>query len=236
MIDLSQVNFPRWTAIPNPQPAIRLIMLANVALPAFLPHSLATLIGIFIIAAIEGWFVMRVLKLSYCKSYRLSLSANWMSTIAGIPVAWLLWLGGLTPIALGLSAMGLKPHPAVSSTVMQTAFSGGTIPTEWMDVGSAVAWIVMLVPFWIGSVWIESRTIRGRLPACDPRQVSKAVVQGNLASYAIFLIFGLTSLANALADLPHQKARFKELRERKNQIQSERVGAPKSPPNPTTQK
>ena len=208
-------------------------MLANVALPAFFPHSLATLVGIFVIAAIEGWFVMRVLKLSYDESYKLSLSANWMSTIAGIPFAWLLWVGGLIPVAIGLSAIGLEPHPAVTSTAMQTAFFGGMMPTEWMNVGSAAAWIVMLVPFWMGSVWIEARTIRKRLPACDPRQVSKAVVQGNLASYSIFLIFGLCSLASALADLPHQKARYQEQRERRNRLQSERANANKPPSNPT---
>lgn len=208
-------------------------MLANVALPAFLPHSFATLIGIFVIAAIEGWFLMRVLKLSYDKSYKLSLSANWMSTIAGIPVAWLLWVGGLIPLTIGLSAMGLKPHPAVSSTAMQTAAFGGMMPTEWMNVGSAAAWLVMLVPFWMGSVWIETRTIRRRLPACDARQVSKAVVQGNLATYAIFLIIGLCSLANALADLPQQKARFQKQRERIEQRQRERASTDKPTSNPT---
>lgn len=52
-------------------------MLANVALPSFLPHSLATLIGILAIAAIEGWFVMKGLQLSYAESYRHALNANW---------------------------------------------------------------------------------------------------------------------------------------------------------------
>jgi hypothetical protein len=205
-------------------------MLANVALPSFLPHSLATLIGIFVIAAIEGWFLMRVLKLGYAESYRHSLWANWMSTIAGIPLAWLLWIGGLVPVTMGLSAMGLNAHPVVSATLMHTVFSGGMVPSEWMNVGSAAAWIVMLVPFWLGSVWIEAHTIRRRLSTCDPRQIRKAVVRGNLASYVIFLIFGLSALASALADLPHQKERSKELQDRKNQLQRERA---KSKPSPS---
>ena len=89
-------------------------MLVNVALPSFLPHSLATLIGIFVIAAIEGWFVMRALDLNYGESYQHALSANWMSTIAGIPLAWLLWVGGLIPVTIGLSAIGIDSHPAVA--------------------------------------------------------------------------------------------------------------------------
>jgi hypothetical protein len=137
-------------------------MLANVALPAFLPHGLATLVGILVIAAIEGWFLMRGIKLRYGESYRHSLAANWMSTIAGIPLAWLLWLAGLIPVTIGLSAIGIDPHPAVTSTLMQTAMSGGMVPTEWMNVGSSAAWILMLIPFWFGSVWIERRTIMKR--------------------------------------------------------------------------
>jgi len=127
------------------------MMLANVAIPSFLPHSLATLIGIFVIAGIEGWFVMRVLRLGYAESYMHALNANWKSTIAGIPFAWLLWIAGLIPISMGLSAVGIKSHPAVISTVMQTAIFGGMMPTEWMNVGSAAAWIIMLVPFWMGN-------------------------------------------------------------------------------------
>ena len=189
-------------------------MLANVALPSFLPHSFATLIGILLIAAIEGLFVMRALSLSYAESYRHALNANWKSTIAGIPLAWFLWIAGLIPISMGLSAVGLEAHPVVTSTAMQTAFFGGITPTEWMNVGSAVAWIVMLIPFWLGSVWIERRTLAKRLPDCEPSRISSAVVRGNLASYCIFLAFGVVALSSAIADLPNQKQRFKEFRER----------------------
>ena len=105
---------------------------------------------------------------------------------------------------------------------MQTAVFGGMMPTEWMNVGSAAAWIVMLVPFWMGSVWIERRTLAKRLPACDPSQISKAVVQGNLASYSLFLILGAYSLSTAIADLPNQRERFKEFRERQERYRQQR--------------
>ena len=189
-------------------------MLANIALPAFLPHSFATLIGIFVIAAIEGWFLMRALDLNYAESYKHALYANWKSTIAGIPLAWLLWVAGLIPVTLGLSAIGIKPHPIVQFTLMQTAAFGGMMPSEWMNVSSAAAWIVMLVPFWLGSVWIERRVISKRLPERKASQISRAVVCGNLASYSLFLIIGLFALSNSIDDLPNQKARFERNRER----------------------
>lgn len=191
-------------------------MLANIAIPSFLLHSFATLMGIFVIAGIEGGFVMKGLRLRYSESYRHVLNANWKSTIVGIPFAWLFWIAGLLPVSLGLSAIGLEVHPAVASTAMQTAIFGGMMPTEWMNVGSAVAWMVMLIPFWMGSVWIERWTLAKRLPGHDPSPISTAVVRGNLASYNIFLILGVMALANAMADLPHQKNRFRELRERQD--------------------
>ena len=197
-------------------------MFANVALPAFLPHSFATLIGIFLIAAIEGWFVMRVLKVSYAASYRHSLAANWRSTVAGIPLAWLLWVFGMIPVSMGLSAFGIDSHPALQSTVTQSVMFGGLMPNEWTNVGRAGAWLLMLVPFWLGSVWIERRTIRKRLPDCDASRVSTAVIRGNLASYSLFLILGVMGLMNALEDLPNQKARFEEHRERQEQYRAER--------------
>jgi hypothetical protein len=189
-------------------------MIANVALPSFLPHSFATLMGIFVIAGIEGWFVMRVLRLSYADSYRHALNANWKSTIAGIPFAWLLWTIGTIPISMGLSAIGLKAHPFVSTGAIQTVFFGGLMPTETFYISNAAASIVMLIPFWMGSVWIERRTLAKRLPDYDFKQISKAVVRGNFASYSIFLILGTMSLATAIADLPNQKELFEKLRER----------------------
>lgn len=197
-------------------------MLANVALPSFLPHSFATLFGILVIAGIEGWFVMKGLRLSYAESYRHALNANWKSTIVGIPFAWLLWIVGLIPISLGASVVGLETHPAVVSTAMQTAFFGGMMPTEWMNVGSAAAWLVMLIPFWMGSVWIERRTLGKRLPEHDRAQISNAVVRGNLATYSIFLIFGVIALTNAMAALPNQKQRFREFRERQDAYRKQR--------------
>ena len=194
-------------------------MLANVVLPSFLPHSFATLIGIFVIAAIEGWFVMRTLRLTYEESYRHALHANWKSTVVGIPVAWLLWIAGLIPVSMGLDALGFEAHPAVTATALRTAISAAMIRTEWMNVGSAAAWMVMLVPFWMGSVWIERRALVKRLPTCDPSQISKAVVRGNLASYSVFLILGAISLSTAIADLPNQKIIFKEREERRERHQ-----------------
>ena len=91
------------------------------------------------------------------------------------------------------------------------AVSGGMMPTEWTDVGSAGAWIVMLILFWMDSAWIERRTLVKRLPNCEASQISTAVVRGKLASYSLFILLGVISLSTAITDLPNQKKRFKAL-------------------------
>jgi len=101
--------------------------------------------------------------------------------------------------------MGLQPHSVVEVTLIQTLFFGGVVTNEWSSVGSAVAWIVMLVPFWLGSVWIERRSLIKRLPNYERSQISKAVIRGNLVSYFLFLLLGAYMLSDALVNFPDQK-------------------------------
>ena len=192
-------------------------MLANVGLPAFFPHSLATLLGILVIAAIEGWFIMRQLDITFLGAYEHALVANWKSAIVGIPVAWLFWLGGLLPVTAGLEAMNIHLHPMLQSMVLQSVLFGGILPDEWSNVGSAAAWLLLLIPFWFGSVWIERRAIIKRLPGADAVQVSRAVVRGNLCTYTLFMIVGIAGLSSAIQDLPNRKTRFEEIRSRRLQ-------------------
>lgn len=84
----------------------------------------------------------------------------------------------------------------------------------------------MLVPYWLGSVWIERRAILKRRPDIDARRLSKAVLIGNLASYAIFFVFGVVGLCRALEDLPnkraHSEARRLEIEDLRKQVDERR--------------
>lgn len=196
------------------------MIVANVALPAFFPHSFATAFGILIIAGIEAWFLARRLTIGFRRSYALAMGANWKSTLVGIPFAWLLWSVGLLPISIGLDALGLMDHPAVRSTLLQIFLFGGLLPDEWTKIGRAAASIVSLIPFWLGSVWIERRTIRGNLPDHAPAEISKAVIQGNLATYSLFLALGSFSLHRALTSFPEDQKRHQEREEFQKRIKA----------------
>ena len=111
------------------------------------------------IASIEAWFLFRRLEIKPGKSYSLALEANWKSTIAGNPPALLLWSIKLLPISMGAFAVGMGSHPATQSTMLRTICFEGFTPNEWSQIGQAAAPLIMLIPFWLGSVWIEKREV-----------------------------------------------------------------------------
>ena len=122
-------------------------MLANVALPAFIPHFIWCLLGIFFIAALEAVFLKRGLKLPYPESYWLTLSANFRSTLVGIPVAWIFWLAGAIPVTFVSGLLPFEIHPAVSTSYLHSIIVGGMMPSEWSYVGWAAGYLISLVPF-----------------------------------------------------------------------------------------
>lgn len=187
-------------------------MLANIALPGFFPHSLLTLVGLLVIAAIEGWFLRRAIPISYRAAYWHAIVANLKSTLVGIPVAWFFWLVGLLPLWWIASVVGFKPHPLIGQTLGQTGMSGGFVPTEWSNLAAALAWIVLLVPFWLGSMWIECKVLRERLPNADAKALISAVRKGNLTTYFLFLVLGLCALFQAIDRLPEDQREYRHFR------------------------
>jgi hypothetical protein len=190
------------------------MMLANVAIPTFLPFTFASVIGLVFIAAVEAFFLMRLLRETYWACYRASLVANLKSTLVGVPVAWVLWVLGMIPIAWGMSALGMKPQSLASVTLGTTICFGGRIPNQWEAIGGALAGIILLIPFFFASVWIERRVVSKRFASHSKAQVSKAVVLGNVVSYLFFLLLVLNTLKNAIERYPEDKARVESWRSR----------------------
>ena len=120
-------------------------MLANVALPSFFPHSILTMLGVLVIAAIEGFLLSRWIRYSFVASYKLSMKANLWSTFLGIPIAWGLWLAGMLPISFLVSHFDMEIHPVVAESVRQSVLFGGIMPSEWNAIGAAAGSLVILI-------------------------------------------------------------------------------------------
>ena len=204
--------------------------LANIVIPSFFPYTAGSLVGLVIIAALEAIVLSRVIGFGYWKSYGTALYANLFTTFVGIPFAWILWLLGLMPIAWGVSQLGLDIHPLVGAVTAKTVFLAGTATfTEWDEVAAALALILLLIPFFIGSVWMELRIISKRWPGQDRQKLRKAVIVANACSYAIFLMLGAYLLFAAIVRLPEARQEVMEWRARLERQEKARLERQENP-------
>lgn len=129
---------------------------------------LETLVGLHLIPAIllaETIIAKRILALSWLRSLRVTLGANAASAIVGLPLTSLL-------NARGLRSIG---HPAGDSAL--------------------VALIVLCIPCFLVSVWVEMLVARRVVPVDRRTRCLRWAVEANLASYVIIEGVLLTLLA-----------------------------------------
>lgn len=126
--------------------------------------------------------------------------ANCLSTLVGLPFTW---------VAL-VFAQGMLPRPSLgprSQLVFEaTAMSAWLPPDEanlrWMV---PLAVVVLAVPFFAMSVFVESRVLRRTCRELSPRRCRSWAVVGNLASYVFLLgLLGAAFTVPGLMDVMAQ--------------------------------
>ena len=188
----------------------KVLVVANAALPSFIPHSVVTLFSILILGAIEGAFISKILKVQYSSAYWAAMLANLASTFIGIPVSWALFAAGVIPSALLVDHFDISVHPLVGESTRQALLFGGIRPSPWNDLGIAISLLVTLVPFWLGSIWSERKFYLKSFPEAKRNQLTQAVVYGNLVTYAVFAVYCGWQVGKAYQDLPTQIEQFEE--------------------------
>jgi hypothetical protein len=150
------------------------------------------------VVALESVVAHRLLKLSAGRALRVSFVANLVSTLAGIPVTWLLLLM-LQWLIVGVALNVLPETPSTRVQALLPWILGPfTAPwvgaSDWSDMWMLVAAAMWLcVPFFFASVWIERRMA---LRILGPTYVAAAGSwswQANLLSY-VGLMGGLAIL------------------------------------------
>ncbi|MDP3935587.1 MAG: hypothetical protein Q8Q56_01135 [Alphaproteobacteria bacterium] len=152
-------------------------------------------IGLLPIILIE-WLVMKKeLKEQFSqKLFGKVFFANFISTLLGIPVVWFLMalIQFLIPGAGGFTELsGVWPY-----------VFGVTVQAPWLLLYESqfywmipVAFIVLLVPFFFASYWIEAFVIlRMWRDEKNDDQIKNAVKKANMFSYAFLLIAALITL------------------------------------------
>ncbi len=136
----------------------------------FLYHMALLLVLLFIpVVAIESYVLVKALRIGTGRSIKVAAITNAVSTVVGIPLA--IGLGNAFP------ARFYRGHLLANGSVLDRAWP--------------LVILVLLVPFFIASWGIEYPIARLLLKHEEPpRQVSvaKAVLNANLASYALLLL------------------------------------------------
>jgi len=172
-------------------------MLAGIALPAHADVGLPMLavmwppawLLLLAIVPVEGYFARRILSLDWRSALGLSLRANLVSTLVGIPLTWFVLL--LVEFGTGYAVYLLKVDEASVPSAVQRAVAI-TVLAPWLGPGDGLsAWIVpaaaayLCIPFFFASVLIENRVALRRLGPLETPRVRKWSWYANGFSYSI---------------------------------------------------
>lgn len=168
-------------------------MLANVGVPMIFIHWPLMLGALVPVIIVEALFIRRWLPLSLRDAFVGIGKANVLSTLVGVPLAWLamLVLEFAVILPFGVAAEKWKweldgPVWQVLGFLVSVAWLGPTRGyLHWM-VPAAVA--LLLVPCFYLSVVIERRSCTRTWTTADPARVRRAVFAANLVSYALLFV------------------------------------------------
>jgi hypothetical protein len=178
-----------------------LAFVADVGIPMIfvtLPLMVCALVPVILV---EVWVAKPLLGLTYGKSIRVLTAANIVSTLVGVPVAWVVMYGmELLVFIVGERFLGNGHGPVwkVTEVVLGSAWLENTDNLFW---AIPVAALTLLIPSFFASWYIEARVVK-KMVETDWPAIRAAVFKANLASYAFLFVAGCGWLIYSLARPP----------------------------------
>ena len=161
---------------------------ANAGIPMLFLAWPAQWIAFVPVVLIETALVAAALRAPYLQQLWPVVKANLLSTLIGVPLAWLAMLALEAGVA-GV-AFGLLPESATSAAWVQvvlfpfmSAWIGGSTLWEF-----EVAFLVLAVPFCVVSVFIEHRFLRRLVPHAQAASLRRALWRGNVLTYVLLCL------------------------------------------------
>ncbi len=155
------------------------------------------LISIVPIIIIESLYLKRKLTLKGASAWKTATISNLVSTVAGVPLTWFI-LVVLQMFTGGGRAYGVDT--AIGKIIAVTWQAPWLIPYEselgWMI---PTAGIVLLVPFFFVSWWLEYLISKSMLRESEAKAVNLAVRNANLLTYGLMVLCLLIWLAKSVA-------------------------------------
>jgi len=148
------------------------------------------------IVAIELFVARRTLGLGAARALRVSLAANAVSTLVGIPLTWLVAVVFEMSGAAIVSGFDPPELPRWLEAALFPMYAAWLPPAPeegWWLVALAAAFLC--VPFFLVSVWVEAKVASRLLPEVPPAAIERFSRIANAVTYGL-IVAGL--LAGAL--------------------------------------
>lgn len=152
----------------------------------------AMTIALIPIILLEAFLARRYLKLPFRRLIKICGITNLVSTFVGVPLTWFV-LVFLEIITGGDGAHGIDtPLQKFLAVTWQAPW---LIPYE-SDLGWMIpaAYLILLVPFYFASWWIEFLVARRLLREVDKGLLRRTIGKVNFVSYCCLSLFALLSL------------------------------------------
>ncbi len=149
------------------------------------------------IVLIECELLSKSLQLPYKRLFLPTCKANLISTLVGVPVAWLVMMSIGVAVYFGLSQLPPSMAPPDSGFVSYLLLP---LTAAWVTGNSAwqiySAFVILTVPFCWASIYLEEPIVRKTFPDVAPALIRTATIRANIWSYvllsAVALVFPLT--------------------------------------------
>lgn len=168
-------------------------MLADVGIPMIFIQWPLMVCALIPVVIVEALVIRQWVQLSYRDAFIGTVKANLLSTVAGIPLAWVAMFAVELAIMYPVSMAADKWHWNLDSPFFEIV--GFVVGMAWLGpVEDGAYWLVplavalLLIPSFYVSVWLERFICRRAWPNSDAVAVRRGVYCANLASYFVLFI------------------------------------------------
>jgi len=166
------------------------LVLANMGIPMIAVEVPLMAMAFVPIVLLEAFVFAKRLEVPYRRAFKAVTAANVFSTVVGVPLAWFVMF---LPACVGGEMMHLElpdsPVGAILSVLCGSAWLGPIAENDSWRLPTAL--LVLLVPTYFTSVWLEWWAVERQFDDLPRARVKKAVWAANSASYLVLFLLGL---------------------------------------------
>jgi len=166
---------------------------ANVGVPMIFITLPGMLIALMPIIAIESKIYFRYFSLEKLKVIKYVTLTNSVSTILGIPLAWMLHT--ILLLSFGHAYSLLFPTPNIFTNSRLSLFLQVTLGAAWLGpIERQLYWMIpsaclfLLIPYFFVSWYIEYLIMRKLAKTVENKLCKSATLKANLVSYSFLVI------------------------------------------------